>query len=164
MSNRTPLKLLLALGVVMSGAGCTSDDVIFFEGTSPINAIAINRATLSPQEGSFKVTRNTAFNYSMDVHYDFRSQDFATPTVELALYGGTLDSSGNFARSQTCVFRNVKNQVVSTSSGDIHWTGSFTLPVTAACANTTWVEAVVFLFSSTSGTSLDNYSVYYQIN
>jgi hypothetical protein len=164
MFKNTPLKLLFALGVIMGSAGCTTDDVIFFEGSSPINSVKIDALTATPDGRTFRITRGTAFNYAVDIHYDYNAASFSSPLVELAGYGGSFDASGNFVRSGTCVFRSLKTQNPTTQSGDIHFTGTFTLPQTAACATSPYFAFVAFIFSSTSGTSLWSSEYYYAIN
>jgi hypothetical protein len=165
MSRTLPLKPLVALALLTGSAGCSSDSVVFFQGVSPINAVAINERTIAPNSASFRITRGAPFNYTIETHYDIRPDVFHSAYIELAAFGGFIDDNGDFVETGTCEFRELRRHTPSTTSGDFTFTGSFTLPQTTNCASSTRIEFWVLLFSpAASGTSLDADIYRYQIN
>jgi hypothetical protein len=164
MCDQMPLRAVLVFCLTAACLGCTSDKEDFVIGPSPVNAVAFNRLTLTPNPSSFRVTRGSAFNYAVDIHFDFKTADFVAPVIEFDAYAGVLNANGEFFPSSSC-WANLKIENPKTASGDVRYSGTYTLSPTGACASQTHLQIAVFLFSSTSnGFSLASDAFYYPVN
>ncbi|HUF50234.1 MAG TPA: hypothetical protein VMN60_05340 [Longimicrobiales bacterium] len=149
MVQRSGRRLVaLAAAVLFLTAACADDNLLFLEGPSPITAIAINNHTVLPADNT-TVPRFSPFAYNIDVHYDYRPQDFISPGIELWAEG--IDVNGNTIT--LCQFE-LGFFTPPGTSGERKFAGSFTLPFTAACASAVSLDLAAWLLYD------DNYEEY----
>jgi hypothetical protein len=150
MLRGTSTKSLFVMAVGVTITACTTDNVTFFEGTSPINVIQLNELT-----EQFFVP--SPFTYTQDVHYDFRPDSFTSPRVLLKAFGGTFDASGTFTRNGCTLAQPLQSVTPTSRDGDLHFTGSFTLPATAACLAATGVSLEASIASGSTELASDEF-------